>query len=558
MIYIEERKSKKVPGITSFFILPYYNKELIKILANLDCKNYSKKTKEWEFPINELAELLDNIYEIDEVNLKLLKKENQLIEQPLLDINNYKTKPFQHQIEGIEYGLTHNKFLLLFGMGLGKTITSIYIAQELKKSKNIEHCLVICGVNSLKSNWKMEIEKHSKLNSIILGEKINRNGKIITGSIKERINQLLQPIDEFFIITNIESLRDKDLTECLLNGPNKIDMIIVDEIHVCKNSQSKQTENLLNLKSTYQIGMTGTLLINNPLDIYIPLQWIDADRSTLTNFKSNYCVFGGDFHNIIIGYKNLDVLKNQLNKYSLRKTKDILDLPPKTIIPEYLDMEDDQSRFYNNVKQGIKEEVDKVKLTTSSLLAMATRLRQITSLPDILTSENISNVKMDRACELINEIIQNGDKVVIFSSYKDVITKLNEKLNQYNPVLGTGDISDNDLTNNINKFQNDPNNKVFIGTWQRCGTGLTLTAASYMIFIDTPWTDAQFQQSCDRIYRIGTKKPVFIYVLICKDTIDERVYDIINDKKAIADYVIDNTITQSGINSLKKYIEELK
>ncbi len=118
----------------------------------------------------------------------------------------------------------------------------------------------------------MEIEKHSKLSSIILGEKINRNGKIITGSIKERINQLLQPIDEFFIITNIESLRDKDLTECLLNGPNKIDMIIVDEIHVCRNPQSKQTENLLNLKSTYQIGMTGTLLINNPLDLYIPLQ----------------------------------------------------------------------------------------------------------------------------------------------------------------------------------------------------------------------------------------------------------------------------------------------
>ncbi len=156
------------------------------------------------------------------------------------------------------------------------------------------------------------------------------------------------------------------------------------------------------------------------------------------------------------------MLKNQLNKYSLRKTKDILDLPPKTIIPEYLDMEDDQSRFYNNVKQGIKEEVNKVKLTTSSLLAMATRLRQVTSLPDILTSENISNVKIDRACELTNEIIQNGDKVVIFSSYKDVITKLNEKLKQYNPVLGTGDISDNDLANNINKFQDDPNNKIFI------------------------------------------------------------------------------------------------
>ncbi len=326
-------------------------------------------------------------------------------------------------------------------------------------------------------------------------------------------------------------------------------------VHNCKNPDTKQGKNLLNLKSDYQIGLSGTLLINNPLDLYLPLNWIDMDRSTLTNFKSNYCIF--NINKQLIGYKNLDIIKNQLAECSIRRTN-VLDLPPKTIIPEYLDMKEDQNSFYEDVKDGIRDEVDKVKLTTTSLLAMATRLRQSTSLPSILTSNDISNIKIERTCELVDEIIKNDDKVVIFSSYKDVIKELESKLNNYNVVTGTGDTNDNILSNNIDKFQNDPNTKVFLGTWQRCGTGLTLTAASYMIFIDTPWTDAQFQQSCDRIYRIGTTKPVFIYVLICNNTIDERVYEIINTKRAISDYIIDDTITQEGLNSLKKYIEDLK
>ena len=79
-----------------------------------------------------------------------------------------------------------------------------------------------------------------------------------------------------------------------------------------------------------------------------------------------------------------------------------------------------------------------------------------------------------------------------------------------------------------------------------------------MIFIDTPWTDAAFEQACDRIYRIGTTKPVTIYNLIVNDSIDERVLEIVKDKAALADYVIDDTITESGLDSLRKYIEELR
>ena len=96
-----------------------------------------------------------------------------------------------------------------------------------------------------------------------------------------------------------------------------------------------------------------------------------------------------------------------------------------------------------------------------------------------------------------------------------------------------------------------------MATWQKGGTGITLTAANNVIFIDTPWTQGVFTQSQDRIHRIGSKNPVFIYHLITKDTIDERVREIVSDKGAIADYIIDDEITEAGLNSLRKYITEL-
>ena len=96
-----------------------------------------------------------------------------------------------------------------------------------------------------------------------------------------------------------------------------------------------------------------------------------------------------------------------------------------------------------------------------------------------------------------------------------------------------------------------------LATWQKVGTGITLTAASYAIFLDTPWNNAIFCQAQDRIHRIGSKKPVFIYNLVCKDTIDERVLELVESKGAISDYVVDDIITESAINSLKKYIEDL-
>ena len=557
MIRIQEGINKQVPGETSFYISFKYDKDVVAAIKTLPSASFNKKTTEWEIPISSLSEAIDTLCPLDDLQIDLIKYQER--KDKKFKLSKYKTTPFDYQLEGIQYGLNHDKWLLLDSPGLGKTLQLIYLAQELKNRNKIEKCLIICGINTLKTNWKKEIQKHSDLSCMILGERVNTKGRTVFEGVPYRLNQLSNKIDEFFVITNIETLRDDKIVKALNKGPNKFDMIIFDEVHQCKNPNSIQGKNLLKLKNAkYKVGATGTLLMNNPLDTYMPLKWIGAESTSYTNFKYYYCLYGGQFNNELLGYRNLDALKHMLSTCSLRRDKSLLNLPPKTIINELVDMPDRQQVFYDNVKNGIKDEVDKVKLNTATLLSMVTRLRQATAYPGILSTENIPSGKIARCCDLLEQIISDGNKCLVFSTFKETLDVIKERIPQYNPLVGTGDIPDEEISNNVDKFQKGEDNKVFLGTWQKCGTGLTLTAATYMIFIDTPWTDAAFEQACDRIYRIGTTKPVTIYNLITSDTIDERVLEIVEDKAAISDYVIDDTITEKGLSSLQKYIEELR
>lgn len=557
MIYMQERITKHVPGITSIFISFKYDPDIVNEIKSLPCFNFSKKDTEWEVPVIYLSDLIDKLCIYDDIDLKLLKLDFE--EDVEYQLSNYKTQPFDYQLDGIQFGLNHDKWLLLDGPGLGKSLQLIYLAEELKKRDKLKHCLIICGINTLKTNWQKEIDKHSRLDCKLLGERVRKNGTKYFGSVEDRLQDLKSNCEEFFLITNIETLRDNKIIRAINDPKNKIDCIFVDECHVCKSSQSQQGKNLLKLnKAKYKVGATGTLLMNKPLDALVPLKWIDADRSNQTNFERYYCVYGGDFNHEFLGYRNLQTLQKQLELYSLRRPKSLLNLPPKTIIEEQVDMSDKQKTFYQNIENGIIDEVDKVKLKPAMVMGMIMRLRQATACPSILTTLPIPSAKIDRTIDLVEQITSEGNKVVIFSTFKQTVDELQDKLKEYKPLIGTGDIDDEIISKNVDQFQNKPENKVFIGTWQKCGTGLTLTAASYMIFIDTPWTDAAFTQACDRIYRIGTNKPVTIYNLITTDSVDEQVLEIINDKAAISDYVLDGTITQKGLSSLQKYIEELR
>ena len=557
MVYLEEKVSKKVSGETSLFISFKYNERIVTALKNIGGCVYNPKEKIWESALFNLAQIINELSEYDDIQLNLLpdKKAVKKETEPKFK-TTFKTSPYEYQLEGIKYGLNHDKWLLLDSPGLGKTLQLIYIAQELKARKEIKHCLIICGVNTLKSNWKKEIEKHSNLSCKILGERTTKTGNTVIGSVKDRCDDILSKPEEFFWITNIETIRSNDVVKAL----NKVavDMIAVDEIHVTKSPTSQQGKNLLKLnKSKYQVGMTGTLLLNNPLDCYVPLKWIGKEKSNYTTFKGEYIKYGGLFNNEIVGYRNVDFLKSLIEESSIRRTKDILGLPPKTIIDEYIDLNDEHRKFYDDIKKGVKNSVDKVKLNSVSLLSLLTRLRQAIACPSILTSEQIEPTKINRVCELCDDIISNNNKVVIYSTYKQTVQELEERLKKYNPLIITGDIKDEVVSKNIDKFQTDDKYKVCICTWQKAGTGITLTAARYAIFVDCSYTPAQNEQAEDRIHRISTKEPVFIYYIWANNTIDNRIKEILEDKSLINEYVIDDKISPLLFEKLRQIIDLL-
>lgn len=235
MIKIEQiQPPLKLPGLSSFTVTFDYDKRLVDTIKQVPNAIWHQKQSIWEIPLTSLSSAVTLLTNYDDVEVKLLYDDvydGDVIYK--LHEDSYKATLFKHQKEGIQYGLNHDRWLLLDAPGLGKTLQMIYLAEELKRKENIEHCFIICGINTLKYNWKNEINKFSNYTCKILGERTNKKGKIKIGSVKNRLEDLKNPIDEFFVVTNIQTIRDSNIVSAIKNGPNKFDLIIVDEIHTC-------------------------------------------------------------------------------------------------------------------------------------------------------------------------------------------------------------------------------------------------------------------------------------------------------------------------------------
>lgn len=547
MIKLKFDFSQKLNYKQSLYIKGDYNPTILNVIHSFQTRYYHRNSKLWECKIDYFPIILDKLkFEDIQICGEVPKKFERYLK--MLDIYDEqdadyvsRTKPFEHQMDSFKYALTHNKFLLGDEQGLGKTKQALDIA--VARKHKMRHCLIVCGVNNLKWNWYKEVEIHTNEKAHILGSRVNRKGKTVIGSSVERLADLKQIHDEYFLITNIETLRDKSIQSQIKKMCNDgiIGMTIIDEIHKCKNSQSKQGKAIHCCCSYYRLALTGTPLMNNPVDLYNVLKWLEVENHSLTYFKNLYCEMGGFGGYEIIGYKNLDQLENSLNKNMLRRRKEeVLDLPPKIYTDELLDLDSSQDKLYRDVTNQIIEDIDRIMLLPNPLTELI-RLRQVTSNPNILTSKNITNVKYDRIVDILES---TTDKVIIFSNWTKVINPLYIKLSSlgYNPALVTGESKDPILE--MNKFQSDNTCKVILGTTPALGTGYTLTAANTVIFIDEPWSKAIKDQAEDRCHRIGTKGTVNIITLICKDTIDERIHQIIKDKGELSDHIVDGKAVQ--------------
>lgn len=538
MIKIEIEKGIK-HNTNSMFISFDYNSDILTIIRSQPIRYWLPVIKKWEIPLYNKDKLINDLnnYEVSIIDNTL----NDTI-QTLPNWYTPKTKPLKHQIDGVNFGLDNNKFVLADEQGLGKTWQVINIAVIKKKLYNYKHCLIVCGVNGLKYNWEEEIKKHSDENSHILGTRRRKNGKICIGGNREKLDDLINLPDKYFIIVNIEIFRDKDIALMIKNLCDKglISMIAFDEAHKCKNPNSQQTKGLLKCKAETMIPMTGTPLMNNPLDLYVALKWLDFEKHSFYQFRNHYCILGGYGNYQIMSYKNLDQLKDQFNHIMLRRLKkDVLDLPEKIYSIDYVEMNTKQSKIYEEILLEFKNNIDLIKLSPNPL-TKTMRLRQATGHTSLLSSTINESAKFERLKELVFDIINNDNKVIIFSNWTKVIDIAKNELKEYNPafIVGSSTIQERKTQENI--FMTDNNCRVILGTIGAMGTGLTLTSGTTVIFLDEPWTRADKDQAIDRCHRIGTKEKINIITLVCKNTIDEKIYQLVQDKGNLSDNLIDN------------------
>ena len=549
----------------SAFVSFDYNPDIVSFIKQMGTRVYNPDNHTWEMPVNNIIGLC-NKFENQEIQIfgiyEDLHKQEFKIDIPK-DFK-FKTKPFRHQIDGVRFGLNKKKFLLCDDQGLGKTKQIIDFVGCLEKTDTINKVLIVCGVNSLKYNWQSEISIHSDEKGWVLGTRFRKTtGKAYEGSTKDKLDDLDNLPDCRYIITNIETLRAgaKKITKSKYHFPiagklqqlcknGTISVIAFDECHKSKEPTSLQSRAMINVQAKYMVAMSGTPLMNNPLDLYFPMKWLGYENHSFYQFKQHYCTLGGWGGSQVVGYKNLEEIRAMMDNIMLRRLKtEVLDLPEKIRKIEYVDMTSKQNQIYKEVYNGVMSDLQKIKFSNNPL-SMMIRLRQATGWTGIISDKVQESAKMDRMVELVQEIVASGQKAIIFSNWESMTEVAREKLKSYNPAYITGATKADERMKEVDRFQTDDKCKVIIGTIGAMGTGLTLTAAQNVIFLDSPWNMALKAQAEDRAHRIGTKGTVNIITLVCKNTIDERIEELVEKKGQIADALVDGKASVDDINFL--------
>lgn len=548
-----------------------YDARIVSFMRSQEDRYWDSNKREWRIPEESLDKLLELASDLGyEYSLK--RTESSSVEYgDIPDNYHFKTEPYKHQIEGVEYGLAHSKFLLTDEQGLGKTKQMIDLAEIKKLNGEVKHVLIVACVNGLKYNWRNEVSTHSYDTGYILGTRYTKKGRERIGSNQDRLDDLKllgtgSEIDNhFFIITNIETLRynksiqvpmktkkngqtryKKQTVFPIVDEINKkikdglISMVVVDEMHRCKDPNSLQGRAVLSISCDNMVALTGTPIMNRPLDAYAPLAWLGYENRSFFQFRKYYCVMGGFNAHDVVGYKHLPELQAVLDKCMLRRLKsEVLDLPEKIYINDYVEMTPSQVDLYNDVLNDITENIDKIELTPNPL-TMLIRLRQVTGNPSILSSTVKGNPKYDRMLEIIEDVVAEGKKAIVYSNWTDVLLPAYELAMKkgYNPALYTGqNVKEREQQKEMFKTSNSC--KVIFGTIGAMGTGLTLTEATTVIFLDEPWNRAIKDQCEDRVHRIGTSESPNIITIMCRGTIDEKINDIVYRKGKLSDIILD-------------------
>jgi len=374
-----------------------------------------------------------------------------------------------------------------------------------------------------------------------------------------KLDTLFKTGEELHIlIMNVEAFSTKkgvDFAHKFLSCHNAL--IAIDESTTIKNPGAKRTKNILGLAkhSKYRRILTGSPVTKSPLDLYTQCYFLSSwllDHSSFYTFKNRYAVmrtanFGGRSVQIVVGYRNLGELSEKLKNFSYRVLKDdCLDLPKKTFMKRIVHLSDEQKKVYSQMKQTALAFLNGKAATTATVMTQLMRLHQITCghfTSDDGTTQVLKNNRIDELIDLLHEV---HGKVVIWAHYRhDIETIVEHIKKEFNTDVDNsvmtyyGDTSVEDRQKAIKEIQ-DPDSPVrfLVGTPQTGGYGITLTAASTMIYYSNGYDLEKRQQSEARIDRIGQTKPMTYVDIIAEDTVDERIVKALRKKINIASQVM--------------------
>ena len=452
----------------------------------------------------------------------LIKTHN--VQSVSIDYSKYSHRPpLDHQKIAIEKLAGSKRFILADDMGLGKTTSTIIAALETGAKK----ILIVCPA-SLKINWQREIANYSDRSVYIAESK-----KFSTESDFVIVN--------YDILKNFHDTDPKKKEESILIQSN-FDIVILDEAHMISNVQAQRTKIINHFAKKINIVwlLTGTPMTSRPMNYYNLLNLIESPVAQ--NWKAyaiRYCQgyqFTAGKRKVwnVTGASNLEELRDRTSKQILRRLKEeVLDLPDKIITPVYLRL---KSKEYENLMGEYFDWYDKNPDESSSLTVQFSKLMKVRKV--------IANEKTKQTIEFVENILEQGKKVIIFTNFTDTLQTVYQHFGKQAVYLD-GSCSNAVRQQAVDKFQNDEKVTVFVGNLKAAGVGLTLTAAEVVIMNDLSFVPAEHAQAEDRAYRYGQKSNVLVYYPIYDNTIEAAIYDILNKKKQIIRTVMGDQIQEN-------------
>lgn len=480
---------------------------------------------------NLFDELINNFSSYKNKNIKLAKKDKEILRD--------------YQTIGVKW--LYNIYKCGFGgiladeMGLGKSIQLIYFIKEILKEKKNAKILIIAPT-SLIYNWENEFDKFgSELKFKVFAEN------------KARRKEELKHLNETNILITTYGLVRQDQEEY---EKMNFELIAIDEAQNIKNTNAQMTKVIKSLKGNTKIALTGTPLENSVLELWSIFDFImPGYLASLQTFSRKYNIKDVEKEDL----KSLTNLNKQIRPFILRRKKKevVTELPDKIENSIYIELNKEQKKLYVAQLEKTKKEMDEIiaeegfKKGSFKILQLLGRLRQLCIDPKIIYEDyEGGSSKIEHLITLVEEIIKNGHKILLFTSYKTALDIVNREFTNagISTYIIDGSVPSKKRMELVNKFNEDDTN-VFLITLKSGGTGLNLTSADVVIHLDLWWNPQVENQATDRAHRIGQKNTVEVIKLVCKGTIEERILELQNKKKILSDALIEGEDRDQNIIS---------